>query len=1028
MSQTNSGLNNTFGLGDGVTPHYSITYDNSLSAADGVNRANALMGVCDSDYNWMSNLFGGIALKFSLPIGVQIAPGAYAGAGWPNSPPITLTPGNGQILDLVRYLLVSEVVEMFMDTKDNGWGYSFGDSNEGSKGEGLSRFLGFNFLLQNGLNTSVVNESGGTFFVSNDWLSSSRADFVNNNPDDNSPDPTTGCTTLFIYYLFAQLGFSIPNIINAGAATLAGVYTNLTGDSGDPFPFFKRLLDNAFPGTATITKGPNLDNPFPLGLLSFWVDKSVFGKDEVQDIINTNGGLIPNAFFVVLEGFNINSLNALGITIPAPTGAFAGLPGIKITPTPATPGGPIPANPIPEFEDPSNLNIPQRIRFSFDITFLNLDAFPATNGSPVTAELEASANVGGSALPGASASTLFELIGGEDPYFTNVDPSNVNDVFYLSQDLRVFTVNAGQAPVSGAQAFTSDPYGSLQSFLGFLNRTAAFTVPSSSDPLNNLPGQTGYETADSSVTALNHANQQNYNFAIARVRLKGAGMASAPNVRVFFRLFVAQSCDTDFQPNTTYKSQLGTSGPDNGLPVFPLASGTGLVDPSGQSLQTIPFFSTSAAGTHDYDSSVPNGNIRNLQLPSGKDSLWAYYGCFLDVFDSSNNSKFGGTHHCIVAQIAFDQSPIPTTTPAGVTLSPANFDKLAQRNLQITKSENPKSPATHIVPQAFDTRPSKPVASQPGDLTDYPDELMIDWGNTPPGSVAYIYWPQVNAGDVLTLANSLYSSHLLSVADPNTVLCLVTDGVTYVPIPPATGVNFAGLFTVDLPTSITKGQEFNILVRRVTTRRATLFQTSGMLPKGTSTQAKPAVAAVRRAVAPVKQTNWRYVVGAFQVKIPVTTKSGMLRDEENTLAVIKWRLENMSPLYRWRPVLERYLTYVTGRVQGLGGNPNLIPPSLQGAPGGPVPPPHPHPHPLPAGEAERTGKVAALIFDRFGDFEGFLLRTESGQEHAFKGHEREVEELIRCAWRERFVISVVFHDHDPHRPVSILLRRAPHQP
>jgi len=30
-----------------------------------------------------------------------------------------------------------------------------------------------------------------------------------------------------------------------------------------PFPYFKQLLDGAFPGTATITTG-NLDNPFPL--------------------------------------------------------------------------------------------------------------------------------------------------------------------------------------------------------------------------------------------------------------------------------------------------------------------------------------------------------------------------------------------------------------------------------------------------------------------------------------------------------------------------------------------------------------------------------------------------------------------------------------------------------------------------------------------------------------------------------------------------------------------------------------------
>ncbi len=133
MAQTQNNLNNNYGLGDGITPHYSISYDDSLSAADGVNRANGLIGACEGDFTWMSNLFGNIGIPFTLPVSVQLSTGGYAGAGW--GPPITVTPGDGQPLDLVRYLLVSEVVEMMMDQKANGWGYSFGDGNEGSKGE-----------------------------------------------------------------------------------------------------------------------------------------------------------------------------------------------------------------------------------------------------------------------------------------------------------------------------------------------------------------------------------------------------------------------------------------------------------------------------------------------------------------------------------------------------------------------------------------------------------------------------------------------------------------------------------------------------------------------------------------------------------------------------------------------------------------------------------------------------------------------------------------------------------------------------
>ena len=64
---------------------------------------------------------------------------------------------------------------------------------------------------------------------------------------------------LFIYYLFHQLGFTIEQIIAAApglqdgvlnaTAPLRGVYKNLTSDDSDPFPFFKQLLDDAYPET-----------------------------------------------------------------------------------------------------------------------------------------------------------------------------------------------------------------------------------------------------------------------------------------------------------------------------------------------------------------------------------------------------------------------------------------------------------------------------------------------------------------------------------------------------------------------------------------------------------------------------------------------------------------------------------------------------------------------------------------------------------------------------------------------------------
>ena len=1047
MAQTNANLNNPFGLGAGVTQHYAITYDDSLSTADGQDRANVLLGACEGDFTWMSNLFGNIGIPFSLPVSLQITPGSYAGAGW--GPPITLTPGNGQPAVLLRYLVVSEVTEMMMDQKANGWGYSFGDSNEGSKGEALSRFLGFQFLSQNGLPTSILSSGGSTFFVSNDWLNSSRADFVNNNPDDNHPDATTGCTTLFVYYLFTQLQFQIPAIINAGSRFLSGVYTTLTGDPGDPFPFFKRLCDTAFPGTSFNSVGPNLDDPFPIGILSFWADQNTFGRDQVQDIIDHQSGLVSNAFWLVLEGFSINSFNALNITIPAFTGAFTGLPGVTISATPATPGGPTPAAPIPEFEDPTNLKAPQRIRFSFDITFSNLNAFPASGNPAVTAELDATANVGGSPLLGASTSMLFELLAGANPYFTSVDPNNQGDAFYLSQDLRVFSIAAGASPVPGAPAFTSDPYASIESLIGFLNGNPTYTsFPGSSDPLNALPGQSGYETGDSSVFALDTHGVQHYNFALARVRLRGSAGDQALAVRVFFRLWVAQSFDTDFQPSTTYKSTPGTSGADAGNPIFPLPSGSGLTDPSGQSVQTIPFFATSGTGAHDYDGTIANSNFQNMTIPASGDEVCYYFGCYLDVFNSSNNSKFGGTHHCIVGQIAYDGAPIPTSTSSGTTPSPANWDQLAQRNLQITTSENPTARATHVIPQAFDMRPSPPLIGPPGLPSSLPDEIMVDWGDTPVGSIATFYWPQVLADDVIGLANQIYSSHLLSKSDVNTLQCTVTKGVTYIPIPSANGVNFAGLLTIDLPNTVTRGETFNVVLRRVTTRqlpppppviqirtaraatpeRGVGTATTPRAPPVAPTPAQPSGGVTagpspgQPPTTPQAQGTWRQIGGAFQVRIPVVTKEVMLPLEEDTLAVLKWRLEQMAPAYRWVPVLKRYVDIVAGRVDGLGGCSQQVPPSLTGYHPGKGKGPRPGHGPGHGREEGWTGKVSAILYNRFGDFQGFRLRTETGEEHVFHAHEPDMEALIRRAWEERWLITVEPSGHDHHWPRAVLLR------
>jgi hypothetical protein len=277
---------------------------------------------------------------------------------------------------------------------------------------------------------------------------------------------------------------------------------------------------------------------------------------------------------------------------------------------------------------------------------------------------------------------------------------------------------------------------------------------------------------------------------------------------------------------------------------------------------------------------------------------------------------------------------------------------------------------------------------------------MIDWAAIPAGSVASIYWPQVNASEVLALASALSGSTTLSAADAHTIQCTVTGGVTYVPIPAGAGENFAGLFTVDLPTTVVTGQEFNIVVRRVATQRrdveilksppsTRVGQEPG--PAGLGTEQPVQVAEGRR------PRGWRYVVGTFQVKIPVSSGPSLRLLEENTLAIMKWRLQEMAPSNRWHPVLERYVSYIAGRVDGLGGDSAHVLPSPTGVPVTSLV------HEL---EHEYTGKVCEVLFDCFGDFAGFVLTDCQGR-HTFSTHERGIGELVLRACKDRLRLSVV---------------------
>jgi len=734
----------------------------------------------------------------------------------------------------------------------------------------------------------------------------------------------------------------------------------------------------------------------------FIVDKSTYSADEVS--------LVPSyttAFWVVVDGFTFSDVQAAGEPTVLGNGSFA------------TPGEYVTLNVGTATPQNSALTTPQRIVFPCDVDFNPTTSpaiFPGSKASPTPITITATFTVASEPL---TASTVFLLTSGEDPYFLNINPSEGN-AFWLSQDLRVFTVTptpeGGTNPFPPSSALGSlalypdsltqlDPlagFSFIESLLPLLNKN--YSDPGGIDPFDSVfPDQSDALTSVSSVIpSVTEAGTvyNSYNFAVARVRLNGASLAAAENVRVFFRVFTTLTNDTDYDPTTTYPSNPVSATDNNpGSPQL------------GVGGATLPFFAT---GNYDNDASLNPGmepgmqqdystpntgtagvNNQTITIPEGKNAVWAYFGCYLNVYDPNNTFNtqsveglLNGGHHCLVAQIAFDDAPI--TTVNNTTLSPENCDKLAQRNLQYTPV--PATPqfrgvGAFRIPQTLDLRSS--IAVEGEELL--PDELMIDWGQTPIGSTASLYWPQVSASTVTALADEIYSTHQLSAVDANTVQFTVESGLAYVPIPFGTNVRFAGLFTIQIPPG-SATTEVQITVRRITTQTS-----ERRLVRG--------------------ETPWRYITGSFAVRVPTSTPAALLPSEETLLAIMKWRLQLKSPSDRWYPVLLRYISYISDRVNALGGNAAAIPASPSGY------------NPI-AKHHDNTGKVTGLVYDRFGDFEGFHLLTEEGKEEEFWSKEKDMEGLIRFAWEKRAVITVKHHEHHhTHRPTSVILRRLPnHNP
>ena len=578
------------------------------------------------------------------------------------------------------------------------------------------------------------------------------------------------------------------------------------------------------------------------------------------------------------------------------------------------------------------------------------------------------------------------------------DPYELDgQVSWLSTDLRVFQMSAGDS-LSGLPgvtvANTGDPHTDAPTFIkAVIDGLNADSAPPNAFDQISTDEQVSEVTLDWNPAA------PVYNFAVARVRYQ-SNVASS-KVRVFFRLYQAATTSTAYEPQT-YAAVSNSGVSMSGLiPVFG-------VDGAGH-VVAIPCFAdkrVAAGSLLSAQTDDKNVLLNGIQPAAGDGVAYAYFGCWLDINQSMPNAvplspvpaasanpwtngsqsvlaAIKGKHQCLIAEISYDADPVQD----GET--PASSDKLAQRNLVVVQSANPGNPASHRISHTFDIRPTpKLAAGLPV------DELMIDWGNTPSGSSVRLYLPGAGAAAVLDLAAKMYPRHGLRQVDASTLQCAAA-GATWLPVPQGGG-NFAALLTVDLPATVRKGQAFTVVVRQVT---------SGAGARQLDDRNAKATAIERR------------ILGTFQLTIPVSTEEALLEPEERLLSIMRWIEEGIPANDRWWPVVARYVAQIADRVEGFGGDPTQILPSPTGD-GIPKPP---RPEPKPEKCIDFAGKISGLVFDRFGDFEGFLLDSEDG-ERAFHSREREMEELVERAWRERLRVTVRVDRGEPRTPQSIIIR------
>jgi hypothetical protein len=754
--------------------------------------------------------------------------------------------------------------------------------------------------------------------------------------------------------------------INSRSGNTLNVTTPRSGNVAPPGYYMLWVVDNS-------NRPCQLAKFVRLAYLSCTVvtDRSTFSKEEVEALGGGGQATFNNAIYVQFDGFIHTELTGSPSFTVNWADTNVSVPGSDFTL--------IPAGRLQEV-NPGFPDIPQRITFPFHVQFPNLNAYSTFTD---TRQLRVTFTLGHH-----TCTQTLDLTYSPNPYMIDINASE-NNPAWLSTDVRVFSIEAGQTKFGDIVHGMSNPIQFVRQCLDKLNNSA-----------NN--GNALFESLSTSATLDLASNGQwplmlpLFNHAIARVRYR-ATTTTAQRVKCFFRMCNVAATGLEFDPNGTYRRTM--VGP-NTVP---------LVGTVGGEVASIPFFASERvetvqgqAGATSMASQIFDSTyeIRDIAPnPSGAE-VTVYFGCWLDINQTRKRIPINpgasdgpwpdaacrsiqelarGRHMCIVSEVFFEPDP----TQLGET--PDSSDNLSQRNLAILHSDNPGGPNSHTVMHTFEVKASSiPLNLQllQGGAAGVNlaavskryrvDELFFRWYNLPPESEVTVYFSDIDTNAIQALASLRRSPLACQVIDKHTLRFKVA-GATWMPIPGGRDLNIPALLSIKLPDSVVYGQEY----------RVTVHQVEGRTGK---------------------------IIGSCEFRIPVSKAELILNEEIRTLSVFKHILTTVPADNRWYPLMQRYVHHLGLRVDALGGDATTVHPNPNGS-GQPYDPHGDRPT-TDSGDEQPgtgletfTGLVREIIYDCNGRFEGFVIESCETQRR-FKACEPTLENLVFRACRERSKLTV----------------------